>query len=224
MFTQEIEKLTEILSHSKECNNSELFWLEFKTNFKNEENMFSIFGENISGIANSCTYHKREYGYIVCGIEDETIKEVGVSFDPFNLKKGNQDLEIYLRSKLIGADFEIIPFKKDNKNFLIIEIRKSLGQVSTFKKVSYFRVGKNIKPLTSCSQEIQLKMMYSIRNSDFWNRSIISEISSNHILEKLHYDTYYLQQQKPIPSHSKNIIQDFTDEGFITESKQETSN
>ena len=27
-----------------------------------------------------------------------------------------------------------------------------------FKKVSYFRVGKNIKPLTSCSQEIQLKM------------------------------------------------------------------
>ena len=220
IFEKEITKLNEILDHSKECNNSELSWIEFKTNFVDEDSMFSLFGQNISGIANSCTYYNRDYGYIVCGIKDSTLQEVGIDFDPFNLKKGNQDFEIYLRSKLIGADFELYPFKKDDKNFLIIKIAKSLGQISTFSKTAYFRIGKNIKALSNCSPEIQQKMHYSIKNSEFWDRAIIANITISEVLEKLHYDVYYLRQQKPIPSNTDNIIQDFIEEGFLKRNEQ----
>jgi ATP-dependent DNA helicase RecG len=220
MFNDEISELKKIISASKKHNNNELFWLEFKTNFPDEEVMFDILGKNVSGIANSCTYHKKEFGYIVCGVEDETLKEVGVDFDPFNLKKGNQDLEIYLRSKLIGVDFEMIPFNKDNKKFLMIRISKSLGQISRFNKISYFRVGKNIKPLNACSQELQLKMHYSIRKSEFWDRAILSDIEISTVLEKLHYDVYYLRQRKSIPTNSNNIIKDFIDEGFLKQTEK----
>ncbi len=215
MFEQEIQKYHEILNYAKECNNNECFWIEFKTNFVDDEQMFTLFGQNISGIANSCSYHKRDFGYIICGVEDSTLHENGMASDPFNLKKWNQDLEILLRSSLTGVDFEMIPFKKEEKDFLIIEIGKSLWQISTFCKVPYFRVGKNIKPLLSCSSEIQLKMQYSIRQSDFWNRSIFSWLTVSQVLEKLHHDVYYIRQNKPIPTNIENVIQDFIDEGFL---------
>lgn len=57
MFEQEIKKLQEVLKYSRLCNNSELYWLEFKTKFKDEESMLELLGKNISGIANSCTYN-----------------------------------------------------------------------------------------------------------------------------------------------------------------------
>lgn len=220
MFEKEVKKLQEILNHSKECNNSELFWIEFKTNFKDNDAMFFSFGKNISGIANSCTYNKRDRGYIVCGIEDKTLKEKGIKFDPFNLRKGNQDVEIYLRSKLVGVDFEIFPFKKDGKDFLLIEVGKSLGQISTFDKVAYFRVGKNVKILTDCSQAIQQKMNFSIRNSEFWNRAVFEGVTISEVLEKLHYDVYYLRQEKPIPTKFDSIAKDFIDEGFLKKNNE----
>lgn len=216
MFEQRIKKLQEILEISKQCNNNELFWLEFKTNFVDETQMLQLFGQNISGIANSCTYYKREYGYIVCGIEDESLLEVGVSFDPFNMKVGNNDLELSLRSKLVGVDFEFLPFKKDDKNFLIIQVSQSQGQISSFEKIQYFRLGKNIKKLSDCSQEVQLKMNYSVRNSQFWNKPVIEKITISEILNALHYDIYYIKQNKPIPTNVDNIIADFLDEGFLT--------
>jgi len=182
--------------------------------------MLCLFGQNISGIANSCTYNKRERGYIVCGIENESLEEKGVDFDPFNIRKGNQDAELYLRSKLVGVDFEILPFRKESKNFLIIEITKSLGQISTFNKIAYIRIGKNIKKLIDCSQEIQLKMSYSVKNSDFWNRSIFENITVSEVLDKLHYNVYYARQGKPVPTNFDNVIQDFIDEGFLKKNNE----
>ena len=219
MFEQRIKKLQEILEISKTCNNNELFWIEFKTNFVDEHQRLKLFGENISGIANSCTYYKRDFGYIICGIEDKTLVEKGVDFDPFNMKVGNQDLELNLRSKLVGVDFEFLPFKKDGKDFLIIEIYKSQGQISSFEKIQYFRLGKNIKKLSDCSQEIQQKMFYSIRNSQFWNKSVLENISENEVLNLLHYDVYYIKQNKPIPTNVENIIADFLDEGFLVKNE-----
>jgi predicted HTH transcriptional regulator len=219
MFEKEIKKLQEVLKISKACNNNELYWIEFKTNFVDENSKLNLFGQNISGIANSCTYHKRDFGYIICGIEDQTLVEKGVDFDPFNMKVGNQDLELILRSKLVGVDFELFPFKKNDKNFLIIEISKSQGQVSSLDKIQYFRQGKNIKKLSDCSPETQLKMVYSIRNSQFWNKPVIDKISKNEILNLLHYDVYYLKQKKPIPTNIDNVIVDFLDEGFLVKNE-----
>lgn len=219
MFDKEIKLLNSLLKKSKDYNNNEVFWIEFKTNFTNEEQKLKLFGQNISGIANSCTYYKREYGYIVCGIEDETLQEIGVSFDPFNMKFGNQDLELSLRSRLVGVDFEFLPFKKNNKSFLIIEVLKSQGQISSFEKIQYFRQGKNIKKLADCSSEVQSKMFYSIKNSLFWNKSIIENLTANQILNLLHYDTYYIRQNKPIPTSVNNIVTDFLDEGFLVKNE-----
>jgi predicted HTH transcriptional regulator len=97
MFEKEIKKLQEVLEISKACNGNELYWVEFKTNFVDENSKLKLFGQNISGIANSCTYYKRNFGYIICGIKDQTLVEKGVDFDLFNMEIGSSSLELNLR-------------------------------------------------------------------------------------------------------------------------------
>lgn len=215
MFEKEIKLLTEILLEVKNYNDNERYLIEFKTNFVSDKDMQEVIGTNISGIANTCLAQKKEYGYIVCGIADKILDKVGVKFDPFDIKVGNEDFEMWLRPRMAGVDFDFLPFKMENKDFLIIKVGQSQGRLATFNKISYYRLGKNIKELHSCPIEIQQKLLYSIKGEAFWNRIIVENVSQVEIQKTLDFGVYYLSQQKPIPIQFDLVIKDFLDEGFL---------
>lgn len=73
-------------------------WLEFKLNkgsITNEQ-----IGEYISAMSNGATISNKAFGYLVWGVEDETLTIKGTNFTFENAKQGNQDLELWVRSLL----------------------------------------------------------------------------------------------------------------------------
>lgn len=78
-------------------------WLEFKhNNFEPK-----MIGQDISALANSAALHEKNYAYMVWGVHDETHDIVGTNENLQTLKKGNQELENWLRGLLSkNADFD----------------------------------------------------------------------------------------------------------------------
>ena len=52
-------------------------WLEFKTNYFQEDEI----GKYISALSNSATLYEKNSGYMIWGIDDETHDIVGTTFD-----------------------------------------------------------------------------------------------------------------------------------------------
>jgi len=85
MNENELHQLIEkLIALPKECE-----WVEFKeSNDKPEE-----IGEYISALANAACLHKKEVGYLVFGVENETHEIKGTTFNPHKNKVGNEELE-----------------------------------------------------------------------------------------------------------------------------------
>lgn len=82
---------------------TETQWLEFKHNNYTPD----MIGKDISALANSASLYEKSCAYMLWGIDDETHEIVGTDYDLQTLKKGNQELENWLRSLLSkNADFE----------------------------------------------------------------------------------------------------------------------
>lgn len=71
-------------------------WLEFKESNKNPE----LIGERISALSNSAALHHEQFGYIIFGVEDGTLKVVGTTFKPSSEKVGNEPIEGWLLHRL----------------------------------------------------------------------------------------------------------------------------
>ena len=84
--------------------NRETEWIEFKENFHSKEEI----GERISALSNSAYLCNMPYGYIVFGINNDTMKVVGTTFHATRKKVGNEELESWLSTRLNPRiDFEI---------------------------------------------------------------------------------------------------------------------
>lgn len=71
----------------------EIGWVEFKHN--NCEP--TMIGEDISALANSATLNDRDYAYMVWGVDDGTHEIIGTKVRLQLEKKGEQELENWLR-------------------------------------------------------------------------------------------------------------------------------
>ena len=72
---------------------AETTWVEFKHNNWSPQ----MIGEDISALANSAVLADRNYAYMIWGVEDETHNIVGTDVRLPLEKKGNQELENWLR-------------------------------------------------------------------------------------------------------------------------------
>lgn len=211
-FEKEIKLFDWILGGLKsQTNNNETLLIELKENNIDPDEI----GTSISAIANACILDKAESGFIVFGVEDSTLQEKGVNFDPFNVKaSGQQDMEMYLRQMLIACDFKFFSFKKDNKDFLIIEVCRALGSPAKYKNIPYIRIGKNTSALKKYP-DLERKIWASFQGGFFWKKSVKANLSSNEVLSFMDFDAYYQMMSLPIPSKIQDILDRFEDEGFV---------
>ncbi len=204
-----LNSILEILT--REANGNELSHIEIKENNIDP----NLIGRSISAIANTCVLENKEKGFLVFGVTDNNLEIVGVTFDPFNLKYGNtnQDMEIYLRQMLLGADFRFVPIKTKTKDFLIIEISKSLARIATFQKKSYIRIGKNTSELNQYP-ELEKKVWSKLNREVFWKMTARQNITDEELLQLLDHEVYFQQIQLPQPKTKSAIIERFLEEGF----------
>lgn len=123
-------------------------WLEFKASRYHPQTL----GEYISALANAACLYGRPKAYLVFGIQDQTHKVIGTSFDPGAEKgKGNQNLLLWLSLGLQpNMGFEVYPFIYQNRPVVLFDINAAYDRPISFYGTAYIRVGSSKTPLAKC--------------------------------------------------------------------------
>ena len=139
------------------------------------------------------------------GIHDTTHEIVGTEYDLQTLKKGNQELENWLRSLLSrNADFEFHSVPLNDKIVGLLIIYKATNQTVTFEKVDYIRVGSYTKRLNDYPV-LQAQVWDRIRNSKFEEHYAKSDLELNEALRQLDYGIYFDITGIPQPTEADKI-------------------
>lgn len=145
---------------------NEIQWVEFKHN--NYDPI--MIGKDISALANSAALYDKNCAYMLWGIDDTTHEIVGTEYNLQTLKKGNQEIENWLRSLLSrNADFEFHSVPIDDKVVGVLIIYRATNQTVTFERVDYIRIGSYTKKLNEYPA-LQAQIWDKLRNSRFEER------------------------------------------------------
>ena len=172
MMTRD-QELTELLDSCIRTYAVENRFLEFKSNHVSPEDL----GKYISALSNGACLEREENGYLFFGVDDSSHEIVGTSFDISIEKKGNQDLELFLRVNVTPKiNFQVERFfYKGNKNcpISVFIIPAASEQPTCFQNVPYVRVNSSTTNLRDYHD--WMRTIYNSRTD--WSKEIISEAS-----------------------------------------------
>jgi predicted HTH transcriptional regulator len=190
-------------------------WLEFKLNFHSENEI----GERISALSNGACIHNQDFGYLVFGIEDGTHSIKGTSFKAKSAKKGTEDLEHWLATRVNPRiDFNVYEFEYDeNRNISIYIIPAAKNQPIDFMHQSYIRVNSITRKLIEFPE----------KESKIWRKTFKPyelEIAKDHlkasdVIHLLSTETYFDLMKLPYPSNQSGVIEKFINEKLIIKSQ-----
>ena len=207
-----MENLDRLVNRLRQYPN-ETPWLEFKHNNYTPD----MIGQDISALANGAAMHEKNCAYMLWGVNDSTHEIVGTDYDLQTLKKGNQELENWLRSLLSrNAEFEFHTVEMDNKKVGVLIIYRAVNQTVMFEKTDYIRVGSYTKKLNEYPA-LQAKLWDKIRNSKFEERYAKSDLDVDSALRLLDYSAYFDLNHIPQPSDNQGIAHYMLEEGIIEE-------
>ena len=196
---------------------SECPYVEFKRN--NFDPV--MIGEDICALANSAALYEKNCAYMIWGIDDKTHEIVGTKWDLQNLKKGDQELESWLRNMLSNnADFEYQTVYVNDLKVGVLTIQKAQHQSVKFSKTEYIRVGSYTKKLNDYPS-IQVKLWEKLRNKDYESIVALDNLKANDIVNLIDYDKYFELTKIPFPSDLSGIIHYLCEENIAL--KQDNS-
>jgi predicted HTH transcriptional regulator len=190
---------------------SETEWTEFKCNYNDPQ----AIGEYISALSNSATLSGKPKGYIVWGVNDESHKIEGTSFQYRKAKKGNEGLENWL-SHLVSprVDFRFYEIPIDGVMVLVLEIPCADKQPIRFSGAEYIRVGSNKKLLKDFpDKERELWRLFD--TSPYELRVSMSNLEEEEVVTLLDYPKYYDRLELPIPRNREQVFDDLQKEKFL---------
>lgn len=167
--------------------------------FKHDNYNPDMIGQDISALANSAALYEASCAYMLWGIDDTTHEIVGTEYNLQTLKKGNQELENWLRSLLSqNAEFEFYEVQMYDKNVGVLIIYKAANRTVTFEKTDYIRIGSYTKKLKDYPA-IQAQLWDKIRNSKFEERYAKQDLELETALRLLDYSAYFdiMGRQQP---------------------------
>jgi ATP-dependent DNA helicase RecG len=188
-------------------------WVEFKANKRDPNEV----GQNISALANSATLKGQPCGYIVWGVEDETHRLVGTSYNPKTDKKGNEELENWLCQLLFPKpNIQFYNFDHAGLNFSMIEIPAAYHAPIAFYNVRYVRVGSCTKKLhENTEKEGEIWRIIDARKA-FKHSLAMSSVSSADVLQLLDWQSYTSLVRDGSPLAASQILTLFERERFIS--------
>lgn len=193
-------------------NGSENECVEFKENNSDPERI----GEYISALANSATYHDRQYAYLVWGVNNETLEFTDTTFN-FRTKKGsgNEDLEPWLRRLLSdNANFEFDETVIDGKRVVVLVIYKAIGKIVSFKNQEYIRIGSAKKKLKD-HPALESKLWLKINGAKYEEMPAKVDLKEVEVLSFIDFTTYFDMCGLQIPTTASEIVHYLTEEKLI---------
>lgn len=192
---------------------SEYEWLEFKMNNADPQ----MIGEDISALANGAAYCDHPKAYLVWGVDNDTHEVNGTSFDPLKAKKGNQDLEIWLRTQLSeNADFSFESTEYEGKPVVVMTVSRAIERTVMFQRTEYIRVGSHTKKINDVPN-MKAVLWDHLRSQRFEDLYAAQDLSATEVLSLLDYPTYFELQRQPIPNGTESIIHYLKEDCLISQ-------
>ena len=138
-------------------------WLEFKRSRADPEDI----GEYISALSNAAALDGKVNAYLIWGIDDDTHDIAGTTFNPFQAKKGNEELESWLLRLLSPRlHFHFYELMINEKRVILLEIPRAAVKPVQFQGQEFIRVGTNKKKLKDFP-EIERQLWRIFDNTPF---------------------------------------------------------
>jgi len=187
-------------------------WVEFKLNFHTEQEI----GERLSALSNGACIHNKPFGYLVFGVEDGTHSIKGTTFKVRFQKKGGEELEHWLATRLNPRiDFTIHEFEYDDtRHISIFVIPSAKNQPVEFLHQAYIRVGSLTKKLNNFPEK-QAKI-WKNDNTPFEKEIAKDNLTVSDITKFLSTETYFDLTKLPYPSTQQAVIEKLMEEGLVT--------
>lgn len=183
--------------------NKETEWIEFKENFHSKEEI----GERISALSNSAFLCNMPYGYMVFGVNDNTLKVVGTNFHATRKKVGNEELESWLSTRLNPhIDFVIIDeFDYEGQGHVcVFKIPATSNQPVSFLNEEYVRIGSTTRKLRDFPQKE--KKIWEGGQKALEKIVVKEKLTVEQVLSLLSVETYFDMMKLPLPTDAKGII------------------
>jgi predicted HTH transcriptional regulator len=208
------EQLFSLINELRD-NPSENEWIEFKHNFHSCEEI----GEEISALSNAASIHGQPFGYLVFGIKDKTHDVVGTDLKAKSYKKGNEELENWLATRLNPRiDFSIHEFDyEENKHISLFIIPAAQNRPVTFLHHAYIRVGSYTRKLIDFEEKerkIWKAGAYSLESEIAKHNLSMSEVTG-----LLSTETYFELMKIPYPTNQAGVIEKLLSERLIIKEK-----
>lgn len=190
-------------------------WVEFKLNFHSPEEI----GERISALSNGACIQGQSFGYLIFGVEDKTHIIKGTSFQAKSHKKGNEELEHWLATRLNPRiDFSIYEFDYEiDKHISIFVIPATKNRPVEFLHQSYIRIGSITRKLNDFPEK-QAKIWK--KDSIPFEKEIAKDnLNAADITKYLSTETYFDLIKLPYPSTQQAVIEKFLEENLVVKNK-----
>lgn len=172
----------------------------------------------ISAISNASNIQNKPSGWVVWGIDDNTQKIVGTTFDPDKKKIGKQELKFWLLKNLKPTvQFNFTKCVVDHKNIVLLEIPAATSAPISFKGERKVRIGSNTRNLQDFP-DLEKFMWENFKTSPHEERSTVTDLYTKEVIKLLNYEAYYDLINRPIPSNEELILDELKNEGFIEKS------
>lgn len=189
----------------------EIGWVEFKHNNSDP----TMIGEDLSALANTATLNDRDYAYMIWGVEDGTHEVLGTTVRLQLQKKGEQELENWLRYLLSkNADFEFLDTEVDGKHIELIRIHKALSEPVSFQKIDYIRSGSYTKKLHEFPV-FRAQLWDKLRHAQFEDVCVKTDLRYEDIIRSLQVDAYFTLLNIPQPSELDAVAHYLCEDGII---------
>lgn len=130
---------------------------------------------------------------------------MGTAFNPSTKKKGNQLLEIWLRTQLSdNAEYEFILGEIENKTVVVLIITRAVERTVMFQRTEYIRVGSSTKKLNEVPN-MKAILWDHIRSTRFEELPAMENLALYDALQFLDYSVYFELQKMSVPSNMENV-------------------
>jgi len=186
-------------------------WVEFKGNNWNPDKL----GQNISAISNSALLEGKKHGYILYGIEDETHKVIGTTFNPAFTKIRGQEIENYIVTQLQPrTTFKITEHFFEKKHIVIFQISTPIGHPLRFKGTDYIRVGSYTKELKDHADK-EARLWKKLNKEVFEKTLATSYMNASEALNMLDFPQIFRMLSIPLPESREAIVEKLVEEKLI---------
>lgn len=189
---------------------SEKTWIEYKVGNADPEQI----GEYLSALANSAALEQRRRGYLIWGVQDQTLQILGTEFRP--TKVGGEELMNWL-TRMISPQvyFEFNQVLYAEHLLVVLEVDRAVGSPVQFKNQGFIRVG-SIKKKLKDHVGLEQRLWQVLNAAAVEDGIAMDHLEVGDLLTRLDYPSYFKRTRKPLPETRSHIIESLAQAGLIS--------